>query len=340
MPSLQRLHIRPVQLELALPFRISHGTRTRQPALLLGLQRGELIGWGEATATSYYAQDLNRMQQQAEQWRKSIERTPLNTPEQYWQELAPLLSTNTFLQAALDAAAYDLYTQECGLPLYRYLGLHLQRMPLSSYTIGMGTPEEMLEKVRAMPWPLYKLKLGGENDLDCIETLRHYTTAPLRVDINTGYNLSRAQRMLPAFAKNKIDFVEQPLPADQWSAQETLFRDSPLPLMADESVQTEADVERCAQCFHGINIKSVKCGGITPARTMIRLAREKKLRVMIGCMTESSVGISALAHLLPLLDEADLDGALLLKQDIAEGVRLVEGRAVFPGRPGTGVRLY
>jgi L-alanine-DL-glutamate epimerase-like enolase superfamily enzyme len=181
--------------------------------------------------------------------------------------------------------------------------------------------------------------LGTDHDLEIIRALRTVTDSPFRVDANTGWTAEQCIELAPQLKELGVEFIEQPLPADAWDAQKQVFAESALPIMADESCQTEADVDRCAGHFHGINIKLVKCGGLTPARRMIQRARELDLKVMVGCMTESSVGISAIAHLLPLLDYVDMDGALLLSKDIATGVRIEQGKVYYAQAPGTGAAL-
>jgi L-alanine-DL-glutamate epimerase-like enolase superfamily enzyme len=206
----------------------------------------------------------------------------------------------------------------------------------------MGPIEEMVTKLRAFPWPVYKIKLGGEqDDLEIIRQLRKNTTSPFYVDANTGWELAQAIDLSFGLKDLGVLFIEQPLKADNWRDAAKLRDASALPIFADESCQVEADVDRCAEAFDGINIKVVKCGGLAPARRMIQRARSLGLGVMAGCMTESSVGVSAIAQLLPELDYADLDGAMLLSKDPAEGVTFDPntGYAHYPNRPGTGALL-
>jgi L-alanine-DL-glutamate epimerase-like enolase superfamily enzyme len=209
---------------------------------------------------------------------------------------------------------------------------------VSNFTIGLDRVDVMLAKMQeAVDWPVFKIKLGGNDDMEVMRELRKHTNAPFRVDANTGWTLEQALAFAPELARMGVEFIEQPLPADAWEQMANLRRDCALPLIADESVQTIADIDRCAVCFHGINIKLTKAGGLTPALQMIRKARRLGLRVMAGCMIESSVAISALAQLLPLLDCVDMDGAALLADDPTSGVRVENGRAIFPDAPGLGV---
>ena len=197
----------------------------------------------------------------------------------------------------------------------------------------------MIAKLEEVPgWPIYKIKLGTERDLEIIQALREHTEAVFRVDANCGWDPSEAAALSGEMARQGVEFIEQPLPPEAREAQAQLFRDSALPIIADENCVGEADVPLCVDHFHGINIKLCKCGGLTPARRMIAAARDHGLKVMVGCMTESSVGISAAAQLTPLIDYADLDGAVLLAQDAADGVQLHKGQLTFPNEPGLGIR--
>jgi L-alanine-DL-glutamate epimerase-like enolase superfamily enzyme len=186
---------------------------------------------------------------------------------------------------------------------------------------------------------VYKIKLGTADDLGIIRELRRHTDALFRVDANCGWTAEQTIAFAPVFKQMNVEFIEQPLPPEDVEGARRAFEGSALPLVADENCITEEDVDRCAGRFHGINIKLVKCGGLAAARRMVTRARALGLSVMAGCMTESTVGISTLAQLLPLLDYVDMDGAVLLAEDIATGVRLERGRCIYPEVNGTGVTL-
>lgn len=334
-----QLQIHPVQLHLREAFTISHGSRTVQPSMIVALSQGGHTGYGEATATSYYGLTLEQMVAKTETLRSLIEKTELSTPEAFWTRLQSMLKDDPFILCALDEAAHDLYGRLQGKPLYKLWGLAAQNLPLTNYTIGIGTIEEMVAKIKRYPWPVYKIKLGTDHDLEIIEHLRQATNATFRVDANTAWTAERTVELAPKFKALGVEFLEQPLPAEDWEGMKYVYKHSALPIIADESCQREEDVARCHGHFHGVNIKLVKCGGITPARRMIEQARKLNLRVMIGCMTESSVGISAIGQLLPLLDYVDMDGALLLSNDPAEGVQIEDGKVYLSEKPGTGVEL-
>jgi L-alanine-DL-glutamate epimerase-like enolase superfamily enzyme len=341
-----QLHVHPFNLPLATPFRIAHESRTDQPTLIVALkdEATGLTGLGEAPMTRYYGLESKRCT--AELQRLAPALAPLLLPATPESILAVVdkadPALNTFLRCALDVAAHDLWAKHRGQRLGLLWHQDRTRKIPTCYTIGMGPIEEMVTKLRAFPWPVYKIKLGGgQDDLEIIRQLRKNTTSPFYVDANTGWELAQAIDLSFGLKDLGVLFIEQPLKADNWRDAAKLRDASALPIFADESCQVEADVDRCAEAFDGINIKVVKCGGLAPARRMIQRARSLGLGVMAGCMTESSVGVSAIAQLLPELDYADLDGAMLLSKDPAEGVTFDPntGYAHYPNRPGTGALL-
>lgn len=334
-----QLRLHPFNLQLRHTFRIAHGARTHQPSLIVELKDGEHSGFGEATATSYYGQSVEKMQEILEALRPKIEDSQWVKAEDFWAMMRPDLEENPFVQCALDVAAHDLAARRAGVPLYRHWGLEWQQLPLTNYTIGIASIEEMVAKMAEMPWPVYKIKLGTDHDLEIIQALRKHTDAAFRVDANCAWTAEQTIALAPQLKALNVEFIEQPLAADDRAGMTLVHQQSVLPVIADESCQREPDIDRCAGLFHGVNIKLMKCGGLTPARRMIERARSLKLRVMVGCMTESSVGISAIAHLLPLLDFVDMDGALLLKDEPATGVCIEHGIVHFVDGPGTGAAL-
>ena len=227
-----------------------------------------------------------------------------------------------------------------GQPLYELWGLSAEKLPRTSYTIGVDTIDVMVVKLKEVSdWPIYKIKLGTSHDLEIIHALRRHTAATFRVDANCGWGVDETIEKSVALRDVNVEFIEQPLAADQLTQMAQVFAESALPIIADESCVVEGDVDRCHGLFHGVNIKLSKCGGLTPARRMIVRARELGMQVMVGCMTESTVGISAIGQLLPLLQCVDMDGALLLAEDIATGVTIDRGVCRFPEENGCGVRL-
>ena len=334
-----QLHIHPFNLELKQTFRISHTARDAQPTVVVELKDGDVSGFGEATATSYYGLTQAGMIEDLEKLRPIIEASQIESPESWWEEMAPHLQGQTFIQCALDIAANDLYAKKLGTPLYKLWGLSTEKTPLSNYTIGIASIPEMVEKIKAQPWPIYKIKLGTDDDLAIIKELRQHTSAIFRVDANCAWTAEQTIEYAPKLKQMGVEFIEQPLPKEDFEGMKEVFAQSVLPVIADESCQVEADVSRCHGHFHGINIKLMKCGGLTPARRMIAEAKKLGMEVMIGCMTESTVGISAIGQLLPLLDYVDMDGPLLIKNDVASGVQVIDGKAHYPDVNGTGAQL-
>ncbi|MCH2124921.1 MAG: dipeptide epimerase [Pirellulaceae bacterium] len=336
-----KLRLHHFDLKLQHPFTISRETHTVQPTLIVELEEGGQTGYGEATSNLYYGSQIDAMMSTLEVMREQIESTTLHDPIDFWHQCAPQLVDEPFVQCALDQAAYDLWGKRLGRPVHQLWGLATEHLPLTNYTIGIDTVEMMVAKMQEYPnWPVYKIKLGTQEDLQIVRQLRQHTTAIFRVDANCGWTAEETVRNSQDFKNLNVEFIEQPLPADDVDGMEVVSQHAVLPIVADESCITESDVERCKELgFDGINIKLVKCGGLTPARRMIQRARELDLKVMVGCMTESTVGISAIAQLLPLLDFVDMDGALLLAKDIATGVSICNGVCEFPQVNGCGVEL-
>jgi len=335
-----QLTLRRFELPLVHRFGIARGSTTVTRSLIVELAQDGFCGYGEATANSYYGTSLDSLSAEIESVRSTIESTTLKNPEELNRLMESESGVGAFARCALDEAAWDLQGKLLGRPLWELWGLSLDNMPVSDYTIGIDTIEVMVQKMNELPgWPVYKIKLGTSEDLKIVARLREHSDAVFRVDANCGWTAEETIENSRALAELGVEFIEQPLPADCWREMEQVFARSALPVIADESCCLASDVARCHGCFHGINIKLMKCGGLTPARRMIDQARELGLKTMVGCMTESTVGISAIAQLLPLLDYVDMDGALLLAKDTASGVTLQRGRAVFPDENGTGVRL-
>jgi L-alanine-DL-glutamate epimerase-like enolase superfamily enzyme len=327
-----------VELPLRYPFTIARGSKTMTRSLVVELRDGGLSGYGEAPESGYYGYTVERARAALEAARGDVEGDALDDPEELWRRIDPQLRVCRAAQAALDQAAWDLWGKRRGRPLYELWGLDIRDNPPSDYTIGIDRMEVMVEKLLEFAdWPVFKIKLGTPRDIEIVEQLREHTAAPFRVDANCGWAADEAIRASHTLQTLGVELIEQPLPADNWTAMRQVCAESALPLVADESCVVEADVQRCAEYFHGVNVKLCKCGGLTPARRMLQHARRLGLKTMIGCMTETTVGVSALAQLLPLADHADLDGSLLLARDVAAGVTFERGVVRYADAPGTGV---
>ncbi|GEO07967.1 dipeptide epimerase [Segetibacter aerophilus] len=308
-----------------------------QPTFVVELSLGSFTGYGEAPAISYYNIPVEKMIADLESKKPFVEKFALTDPSRYWHYLHHLFPQNPFLVCALDIAAWDLWGKMKGQPLYQMWNTSPGTSPLTDYTIGIGTIENMVAKMKEKPWPVYKIKLGTAEDIAIMEALRQHTTAVFRVDANAGWTTEEALEKIPLLEKLGVELVEQPLAKDNWEGMKILFEKSSLPLLADESCVFEQDVETCFKHFHGINIKLTKCSGITPARRMITKARELNMKVMVGSMNESTIGSAAIAHLMPEVDYADADGPLLLSEDLATGLIYNYGKVEILPSPGLGI---
>lgn len=321
------------------PFTISRGTKTHQPTLIVELGHFGLKGYGEAPAIKYYNITVEKMIEDLERKKTFVEKFAFTEPERYWHYLHHLFPQNPFLVCALDMAAWDLFGKLNNKKLYELWNGDISRNPVTDYTIGIDSIEKMIAKMNEKPWPVYKIKVGTADDIALIKALRKNTDAVLRVDANAAWDAETALLLIPQLKDLGVELVEQPLGQEDWAGMKILYEKSSLPLFADESCNLEADVEKCKDHFHGINIKLTKCSGITPALRMIKKAREFDLKVMVGCMNESTVGTAAIAHLLPMIDHADMDGPLLLEEDVATGITYDFGKIIYSGEPGLGIRL-
>lgn len=335
-----KLSYRQQNLPFQYPFTISNGrTKTHQPALVVALELGPFVGFGEAPAIVYYDVTVEKMIADLESKRQLVEKFAFTEPERYWHYLHHLFPDNPFLVCALDIAAWDLFGKMKGKPLYELWNTRWENTPVTDYTIGIDTIDKMVAKMKAKPWPVYKIKLGTPEDIQIMQALRQHTDAAFRIDANAGWTVEEALEKIPQLEKLGVTFIEQPLAKDNWEGMKILFEKSPLPLYADESCVWEKDVEKCHGYFHGINIKLTKCSGITPAIRMIQKARELNLKVMMGSMNECTIGSAAIGHFLPQVDEVDMDGPLLLAEDAAEGIHFDYGRVTLSGRSGLGIRM-
>jgi L-alanine-DL-glutamate epimerase-like enolase superfamily enzyme len=327
-----------IELPFEYPFSISGGrTKTHQPSLIVSLTLGNITGWGEAPAIVYYGVTVENMLLVLEAKKTMIEKFAFTTPDRFWHFLHHLLPQHPFLVAALDIAAWDLYGKLSRKPLFALWNTEWKNTPLTDYTIGIDSPENMLLKMQAKPWPIYKIKLGTPNDLPIMQQLTQNSTATFRVDANAGWTTEEAMNIIPRLAALGVELIEQPLAKDNWEGMLALKDISSIPLIADESCVSESDVAKCTGFFTGINIKLTKCSGITPAIRMITEAREKNLQIMMGSMNESTIGTAAIAQFLPQLDYVDADGPLLLSKDIAQGLSYSNGNLQVANLPGLGV---
>lgn len=322
------------------PFTISKGTKTHQPALLVEVDHFGIKGYGEAPAIVYYNITVEKMIEDIERKRIFLEKFNFTEPDRFWHYLHHLYPENPFLVCALDMAGWDIYGKIKRKQLHDLWNLDISNNPITDITIGIDSIEKMVHKMKEEPWPVYKIKLGTDKDIEIMQELRKHTDSVFRIDANAAWTAEEALDKINVFKDLNVEFIEQPLAKDDWEGMKFLFERSPLPLMADESCVSEYDVKKCHGHFHGINIKLTKCSGITPALRMITEARELDMKVMVGCMNESSIGSAAIAQLLPLIDFVDMDGPLLLAEDTATGVTFHHGKIKYGEGYGLGVKVF
>lgn len=320
-------------------FTISKDSRTHQKAFLVELDFMGMKGYGEAPEISYYYTPTEKMEADLLNNMHFFDRASFNTPERFWHYLHHIFPDNSFLVCALDMAGWDLYGKSQKKPLYKLWNLSTENNPLTDITIGIDTIEKMVAKLKETPWPIYKIKLGTDRDIEILEALRKHTDSIFRIDANAAWKADEALEKIKAMKDLNVELVEQPLAKDDWEGMKKLYAESPIPLFADESCVGESDVYKCAKHFHGINIKLTKCGGITPALRMIKMARQLGLKLMMGSMNEASIGTGAVAQMLPLLDYVDMDGPLLLAEDNGKGVSFDYGKIIYNDLPGLGVEV-
>jgi len=324
------------------PFSISRETQLTSKTVVVKLEDDGVVAYGETTPDSYYGQSQADIMNVLEGAQDLLDGLSLRdiTPDELWALTHDHFGRFSFAQCGLDIAAYDLWGKLNNKPVYDLLGLDVEKPIITDYTIGIDEISVMIEKMEKFSgWPVFKVKLGTDKDIDIIRALRERTEATFRVDANCAWGVEETIRNSVAMKDLGVEFIEQPMAAENWQGMQEVFRKSALPLMADESCVVEEDVERCAGYFHAVNIKLTKCGGMTPALRMIKKARELGLELMVGCMGESTIGISAIAHLAPLLDYVDMDTTLLLADDLADGLTFERGRAVYTDKPGLGFEI-
>lgn len=324
-----------IELHLKDPFGISRGTRTSVKNLFVRI--GE--GWGEGAPVYYKGQDVNAMLSLAEEIVPGID--PDAPIDDTITDLVARYPGQSALIEAIDLALHDHQGIRQGIPLWRQWGLQWNNVPRSTFTIGIDTLDVVLEKVhRAEPYPILKIKTGGTDDMAVLRAIRNETDKPLLVDANEGWSVDETLACLPELERLGVGMVEQPLPSADLDGYRTITTTNPtsIPVFVDEGIQGPEDVERWVNRVDGINIKLAKCGGLARARRMVDLAHRHNLRLMLGCMLESALAVTAGAHLAPLMEFVDLDGAELLASHPFDGMHLRQGQIILPDRPGIGAR--
>jgi L-alanine-DL-glutamate epimerase-like enolase superfamily enzyme len=328
-----KLHWEPVSLELKTTFRVAHGASTQRHNVLVYLDDGV----GEAAAVPYYGET----QEGIIEYLKSVPDLGDN-PYDLDGVLAKRPEGSRAARAAIDEALHDLWGKKLGQPLHRLLGLDPGHVPLTCLTIGIDEPEVMAQQARESDYPILKIKLGSERDEAILAAVRRVTDAKLQADANAGWTREQALELIPRLAEYDLEFIEQPLPIDDvegyfWLKEKLKAQKIKVPIFADETAKTSHDVAKLAGAVDGVVVKAMKAGGLREALRMIHTARAHEMQIMLGCMVESSVGVTAAAHLGPLCDYADLDGPLLIRNDPYRGLKYEGARISLPDGPGLGV---
>jgi len=339
MPTALHLEAEFLELRTRHPFIIARGGQAEHRTVWLRLRDGDgLVGWGEAAPTEYYGETPETVMAVLNRYVAELPADPFDL-ELTERRLVHVVGGNPSARAAISMALHDLVGKRLGVPLWKLWGLDPSAAPVSTFTIGLDSPEKMRAKVlEAEAYPILKVKLGTTRDLEILRTIRDATSKELRVDANGGWTAKHALRMLPVLEEFGVTVLEQPVAAHDVRGLATVSRASRIPVIADESCLVATDIPPLAGAVDGINIKLAKCGSLREALRMIAVARAHALTVMVGCMIESSIAITAAAHFTPLVDIVDLDGAALLAADPFAGATIERGRVMLPTEPGLGVR--
>ncbi len=334
-----KLSFKPYTLELRHVFTIANSSRSTTPVMLTQVEYGDLIGYGEASMPPY----LGESQESAAAFLSRVDLSKYENPfelETILNEIDAISTGNTAAKAAVDIALHDLLGKIMNQPLYNIWGFPKEKTPHTSFTIGIDKPDVVRQKVKeAGEFKILKVKLGRDTDKEMIETIRSVTDIPLCVDVNQGWKDKQFALDMAHWLKEKgVVFLEQPMPKTWYEEHAWLTERSPIPVVGDEAVQRLDDVKKAHGVYSGINIKLMKCTGLREAHKMIILARSLGLRLMIGCMTETSCAISAASHLSPMMEWADLDGALLISNDVFDGTKVINGKVTLTDNPGIGAK--
>ncbi|MEJ2720040.1 MAG: dipeptide epimerase [bacterium] len=334
-----KLTVEKFKLKPRHPFRIARGVQHEREIFVFVLDWEGITGFGEASPSPYYGETSDTVLSAVKKIKNTLDGTPARLKGRVnGGDLKQRLAGHASVRAALDIALWDLIGKSEGKPLCELLGLDPSETPATSFTIGIDAPEVVDAKVdEAAPYRILKMKMGFPGDMALLDRVRRRSRKTIRVDVNEGWDIETSLQMCGELGPKGIEFVEQPIHHDRGEDLRTLKRLSPLPVILDESIINPEDVAARRDQGHGINIKLMKCGGVTPALAMIEEARRAELKVMLGCMLESSIAITAAAHISPLADYADLDGNLLVVNDPFVGVTVHNGKLVLNDSPGLGV---
>jgi L-Ala-D/L-Glu epimerase len=328
-----KLHWEPITLDLKTTFRVAHGASDQRHNVLVYLDEGV----GEAAAVPYYGET----QEGIIEYLKSVPDLG-DDPFDIDSVLAKRPAGSRAARSAIDEALHDLWGKKLGHPLYKLFGLNPNNLPLTSFTIGMDVPDVMAEQAKASGQPILKIKLGSEKDEAIVKAIRGATDAKLRVDVNAGWTREQALQIIPRLVDYDLEFIEQPLAVDDvegyfWLKEKLREQEIKIPIFADETAKNSHDVAKLAGSVDGVVVKTMKSEGIRESLRMIHTAKAHDMQIMLSCMVESSVGVTAAAHLAPLCDYADLDGPLLIRNDPYVGLKYDGANISLPEGAGLGV---
>lgn len=334
-----KLTFRPYELQLRHTFTIALNSRTTTADMLTEIEWEGVTGYGEASMPPY----LGESHQTATKFLSSLDLSQFKDPfrmEEILDYVDAVMPGNCAAKASVDIALHDLVGKLLNQPWYRIWGYSAEKTPLTTFTIGIGKTEEVIAKTKeAAPFKILKIKLGGGNDEEMIKAVRSVTQVPLCVDANQGWkDRKEAIDKIHWLKEQGVVFIEQPMEKHNFDDTAWITQHSPLPILADEAMQRLSDLERLKGVYSGVNCKLMKCTGLREAHKIIELARALKMKTLIGCMTETSCGTSAAAQLSPIVDWADLDGNLLISNDVYEGMKVVDGKIVLSDLPGIGIK--
>ncbi len=338
MPQPLRMEAEILNIRTRHPFIIARGGQSDYRTVWVRLVDHDGVeGWGEAAPSRIYGESTETVLAALQAYAEHLPANPfhLEDLERQWERA---LALHPSARCALSSALHDLVGKKLGVPVYQLWGLNPAQAPRSTFTIGIDAAEMLRVKVlEAEEYPILKIKLGTDRDVEILQTIRDLTDKELRVDANTGWTAKQAIRMLPVLEEFGVTVLEQPLPATDLEGLALVTRASRIPVIADESCLTAADIPALVGKVDGINIKLAKCGSLREAIRMIAVARAHHLMVMVGCMIESSIAITAAAHFTPLVDIVDLDGAALLSNDPFVGATIAGGQVRLPTGAGLGL---
>ena len=339
-PARMKLSFEPYELQLRHTFTVASYSRTTTPDVQVRIEYDGFTGYGEASMPPYLGQSVETVSAFLRKVNLEQFRDPFRIDE-ILSYVDGLSEGDTAAKAAVDIALHDLVGKMMGQPWFRIWGLDPGKAPDTTFTIGIDTPEVVREKTRecADKFNILKVKVGLDNDKEMIETIREITDLPIAVDANQGWkDKHKALEMIHWLAEHGVVMVEQPMPKEMLDDNAWITENSPFPIFADEAIQRLKDIPSIKGAYSGINIKLMKCTGMREAWKMANYARAEGMKVMVGCMTETSCAVSAAAQLSPLVDFADLDGNLLITNDLFEGMTVEKGRITLPDRPGIGLK--